>query len=362
MRSVKLCLMILFFVAFFGCKKKEVLTQQEVIRPVKFEKVTYFDGRKVVKLSCAIEPKSAQNLSFKTSGKIIELAIKPGDFINKGDLVAVLDDQTQKLNVQEAIALVAKEKAQLDSATLNYNQMKSLYENDNVSLSQFQQSQTQFQASKSGLISAQKRLEKANIELENTKLLASVSAVVADVYKDINESISVGQSLAMIYSNNDVVARLNLPDNIINKVKIGSSVELFFPNSENKNYIGEISEISISGSSSSLTYPAKVRIKNVDESLKVSMTGNASIFLGKADSSKQIIVPINAVSKDTTKAFVYILDNVEENMARVKKVYVKLGSISNEGIEVLEGLTTQDLLITAGVSKIIEGQTVKVEF
>ena len=60
--------------------------------------------------------------------------------------------------------------------------------------------------------------------------------------------------------------------------------------------------------------------------------------------------------------FVYVLDSVVNNIGLVKKVYVNLGEISNEGIVIKSGLTTNDLLIVAGISKISEGQKVKVEF
>ena len=50
------------------------------------------------------------------------------------------------------------------------------------------------------------------------------------------------------------------------------------------------------------------------------------------------------------------------NIGLVKKVYVSLGDVSNEGIVIKEGLTTNELLITAGLSKITEGQKVKVNF
>jgi membrane fusion protein, multidrug efflux system len=363
MKYLILSLMCFFLISTASCKQKEGSAQKEIIRPVKFEKVRYFDGRKIVKLSCIVEPESAQNMSFKISGKITKLTVQAGDIVAVGDVIAELDDETQKLNVLEAKAGVKKETSQLDAARLNYDQIKSLYENDTVSLSQYQQAETQLQSSKSGLVSAKKRLEKLEIDLADTRLVSQVSGVVAEVYKDVNESVSVGQSLATIYSGNEIVVKLNLPDNIINKVSKGTKAELFFPNSEKQNYKGVISEVSISGSSSSLTYPAKVEIEDSDTSLKVGMTGNTSIYLGKAsEKSKKIIIPISAVTKDTKSSFVYVLESVVNNIGLVKKVYVSLGDVSNEGIVIKGGLTTNDLLITAGLSKITEGQKVKVNF
>ena len=102
-KQIMLVLVILGVLS--ACKKDEKKVEAEIVKSVKYETVVGDAGGFNQRFSGSIKPKSESNLSFKVGGSIEKIYVKIGDKVKKGQLLAVLDKNNYRLQVQQAEAM-----------------------------------------------------------------------------------------------------------------------------------------------------------------------------------------------------------------------------------------------------------------
>ena len=75
--------------------------------------------------------------------------------------------------------------------------------------------------------------------------------------------------------------------------------------------------------------------------------------------ASRLVVPVNCVAEDQTGRFVYTVVEPEEGAAVVSRKTVTVGELTSDGLEITDGLENGDLIVTAGISKLMDGMKVK---
>jgi hypothetical protein len=107
------------------------------------------------------------------------------------------------------------------------------------------------------------------------------------------------------------------------------------------------------------TYPVTVLLDHEDEDCRPGMAAEVSLRFGDASGRERIHVPTVAVGEDRQGRFVWIVDPAEDGFGTVRRQSVTVGELSAEGLQVLAGLEEGALVVTAGVSRIVDGQRVR---
>lgn len=336
----------------------------ELIRPVKYTEVIQTGGNRSRTFSGIAKAGVEFDLSFKVSGNILYLPVNVGDTVKKRHVIAELDPQDYLLKKQESEATLISAQAQSRNADADYARIKELYENNNASKGELDSARALSESAKAQVDAAQKRLDIDNLQLSYTKLVSPVDGSIAEVPVDINENVNAGTTIVFITSGNEVKVEVAIPEILISKIKKDSMASVRFDSMPEKKFPAIVTEVGVSSTAAATTYPVTVELKRTNEELLPGMAAEVS-FEFKNGEQQRIIVPIVAVGEDKSGRYVYILEKISQKEQAsfktgfTKRISVKVGEITPDGIEILEGLKEGDLLVTAGVRRIKDATEVK---
>jgi len=145
-----------------------------------------------------------------------------------------------------------------------------------------------------------------------------------------------------------------VPETDVHLVRIGQKAEINVPALPGKTFQGTVRVINISADPSTRTYMTRVKVANPEHSLRVGMVAEATI---RGDQMVSMVtLPGEAVVRDAqgaTQVYVYYPDQ--------KRVYAKrveIGAAVNKNLEIMSGLSGNELIVLAGQTKLKNGQVV----
>jgi RND family efflux transporter MFP subunit len=342
---------------FTSCGDEEKI--EEKIRPVRYVEVTTGGSGSTRVFTGTAKTGIESKLSFKVAGTIKNINVKVGDFVNKGGVIAELDDIDYKIKVTEVEAGLRQAESQALNTKNNYERVKTLYETNSVSKSELDATRAQNESAVANVEGIRSTLEYARLQLSYTRLIAPVSGSIAVCNSENNENIQVGQTIAILIVGNDMEIELGIPENVTNRIKTGMNVSISLP-SLNNTFDGVVSEVSPSIDVNSSTYPVSVKILNPTIDLKSGMAANVTFKFEGSSSKEDIIVPIAAVGEDSNGRFVFLVESEDGNIATIKKQHIQIGELTSEGFEVISGLSLNQKVATAGLQSLIDGQKVRI--
>lgn len=360
-RVLSVLVILLTLTLFFplSCSDKEQVTE-EIIRPVRYTQVFSTGSDRMRSFSGSVRSEEESKLSFKVSGTIINLPVKLGDVVKKGQLIAQLDPKDYQLRVQESEASLTQVRAEARNAAANYERVRQLYENQNASLSDLDIARTQAESTQAQVRSIEKQLELTRFQLSYTKLSAPVDGSIASVDIEINENVNAGDTVALLTACCKLEVEVAIPESLISGIRDGDSVTVKLDALPGKSFSAVITEVGVAPTEFATTYPVTVRLDRTDPDIRSGMAAEVAFGFGSSGSVKRFIVPPIAVLEDRDGRFVYIVEPDEAGLGLVRKRLVTVGELTSEGLEITDGLSDGDLVVIAGVSNISDGLKVKV--
>ena len=335
-----LAFVLLFLV---GCDKPlPVQDEQTLIRPAKIFTVEDPYKQSIRNFPAEVEANADSKLAFRVSGQVIEFPIKPGNMVEKGDVLAKLDSKDFAL--------------QLDDRQARYNLAKSKFDRAKLLLEKKLASQSNFDEAKANVDVALSSLNVAKSNVEYTLLRAPFSGVVSHVYIEKFDHIQAKQSILDLQTRDLIDISIQMPENIIARVKKDSTYQptVIFDTYSDKEYLASIKEWDTQADPSTLTYKVVFSLPNpIEFNALPGMSANIRIDLSKITqvNLQKYILPISAVFSAEDQP---LKDNkkhvwkVNPNTMTVHRVEVEIGELKSNGIEILSGLTTGDQVVAAG--------------
>ncbi len=340
-----------------------------------------------------IQPEKEVKISPDVSGEIVELTIKEGDQVVKGQLLLRIKPDTyvsQKDRSMAAIssarARLAQSEAQFTQAELSYNRSKQLFDEQTVSKSDFEQAQASYtvakaevDAAKFSVVSAEASLKEANENLIKTSIYAPMSGTVSMLLVELGERVAgtnlmAGTELLRVADLSRMEAQVQVNENDIVKVSLGDTALIEVDAYLDQKFKGIVTEIANSAKTTGVSadqvtnFDVKILVlpgsyqKLIDAGDKNPFRPGMSATVDIQTESKSdiVTVPIQSVTTrtDTTKnsgvpsdkdirTLVFISDG---KYALAKDV--KTGVQDNNYIEILSGVTPGENVISAPFSAI----------
>jgi HlyD family secretion protein len=340
-----------------------------------------------------IQPEKEVKISPDVSGEIVELTIKEGDHVEKGQLLLRIKPDTyisQKdrslAAIASARARLAQSEAQFTQADLAFKRSKQLYDEQTISKSDFEQAEATYTVAKSevdaakfSVISAEASVKEANENLTKTSIYAPMSGTVSMLLVELGERVAgtnlmAGTELLRVADLSRMEAQVQVNENDIPRVKLGDTALIEVDAYLDQKFKGVVTEIANSakttGVSADQVTNFDVKILVVPKSYqKIVDAGDknpfrpgmsATVDIHTQTKTDIITVPIQSVTTrtDTTKVsgtasdkdirtIVFITDG---KYALAKDV--KTGIQDNSYIEILSGASVNDRVISAPFSAI----------
>ena len=342
-----------------------------------------------VAASGKIQPEVEVKISPDVSGEIVELPIKEGSQVFKGDLLVRIKPDTylsikqrSEATLNSAKASLSMSKARLVESEANYNRNKILFEKGAISASEFEQIESSYEiaklnveSSEYSVSSAQATLEESQENLDKTSIYAPVDGTISRLNVELGERVvgtiqMAGTEILRLANLDEMEVAVEVNENDIIRVNLGDTCIIEVDAFLGDDFKGVVSEIAnsadVMGASADQVTNFEVKIRVLDKAgFRPGMT--ATVEIQTSDKRQVLSVPIQAVTtrKDTTDdqekiecVFAY------ENGKAVLK-YVETGIQDDKNIHITSGLTDSIRVISgpySAVSKIlINGMSVNIK-
>ncbi|MBU1882151.1 efflux RND transporter periplasmic adaptor subunit, partial [bacterium] len=176
---------------------------------------------------------------------------------------------------------------------------------------------------------------------------------------EVNENVAAGKAVIVLTSGKQPEVKITIPGVMIAQVKSGSSASVSFDAIQNRTFQATVTEVGVTATGFETTYPVIIRLDEETDAVRPGMAANVSFRFETSTARERILVPSVAVAEDRQGRYVFIVEPGEDDLGIARRKKVQIGELTEEGLEVLEGLQEGELLITAGVTRIVDGQKVR---
>jgi len=354
MKRTRTILTIAIGLLLISCGDDE-MEVETVIRPVKHGEINYSGGFQTKVFNGVSKSGSETKLSFRTNGLIVLMQANIGDKVEKGQLLAKLDQKDISLSYEKAKSSVTSARIQMETAESNLNRVKELYQSNSASLRDYEEAKNNFANATSGYQTARKSMSLEASQFEYTKIVAPASGVISKKNFDINEFVQAGKPIFVMNSEGgDLEINVGAPEKYISKIKNGAEVSVQINEGKVKGYVSEVGY----STDESGTYPITIVLIDPSDELRPDMPAEVSFEFGSKDTKAKLLVPIKAVGEDENGNFVFLLIKSKDGNYKVKKQTIKIGDLSNEGFTVVSGVKENELVATAGLRTLHDDMTV----
>ncbi len=359
LHRTRLLVLGLSSVMLASCINKEEPMLEKRIRPVRTMLVAETPQDMIRSFAGGSQAAISSNLSFRTAGQITELPVKVGQEVVAGQLIARLNDSDLKIKLERDEAAYRQAKVQADNTRSQYSRMQNLFDRKLVSRVEFDNAQANYQAAQAQMDQAEGSVELSQKQLSYTRLNSpGAGCSVSEVHAEVNENVSIGQAVATINCGSSIEVVVGVPESLIGAISIGSEVDVKFPSLKERTFVALTTEIGTASSSNS-AYPVTVRMSNDEHVLRPGMAAEVHFRINLSAHTENLWVPLVAVGAEGAERFVYLYETEGAAQGVVRRRVIKTGNFTLEEVEVLEGLDKGDRVITAGLSQIYDGLTVK---
>jgi RND family efflux transporter MFP subunit len=357
MSIAKMIVISVFISVFHAACGEDAPEPVPEIRAIKTYTVTEIASGQVRKFTATIRAMDQSALSFQVSGNVLEVRVKQGDRVKKGQVLAVLDKQEYALNVEGAKAELGKARANLDQKKTERARQKTLYDKGWVAKARLDRMTRQRDTARSEVDFAVSKLNLARRDLRLTTLVAPFDGDISGKFIDPHVEVRVGQKIFLIEAQGTLEARFDIPETTISQITLGIPVTVTFPTGVDCACEARITEIG-SAAGRANAFPVKAGLLDPVPAIRSGMTAEVSILLTKDTSKSTYLVPVAAIapSKNANEGFAFIYEPTTQTVRRSR---VKVRGATDNLAHVYEGVKVGDVLAVAGVIFLSDGLKVK---
>jgi len=315
-------------------KKELKLVEYQQVKTVNFNHFIEVPG----------EVKSDKNVMVnpEISGVILKRSFEEGAFVKKGQVIAVLNAEILKSNIQEV-------ETRLSLATSIFERQENLWKQNIGSEVQYLQAKNQKEI-------LEKNLETLNTQLSDAFVKAPISGTLDEFFMNTGEMASPQAPIARIVNLSSVEVSADVSETYIKNVSRGDKVTVSFT------AIGEEMKLPISAvgqfiNPQNRTFKILMKAPNKQGYLKPNTL--AMVKINDYTLEDALTVPSNLIQRSTNgEAFLYILEQ-KENKGFAKKVVVETGRTYDGNTVILNGIQAGAKVIYKGYSEVVDGEEVK---
>ena len=319
-----------------------------------------------MKFSAKMKGKADVTITPQVSGQLMKICVSEGQLVQKGQTLFVIDQRNAQLDLEAAQANLEAALASENSAKLEYESNKNLFEKKIVSRYMLDNSENSYKQAQAAVAQARASVNRAKVNLGFCTITAPVTGMIGEIPVRAGDQVSPMSELTMLSGNMTMDAEFSVTESLIEE-----SVSAGYTKEDREKVIAQLPDVTFVMKNGT-EYPHKGRITSltgVVNALTGSLSCKASfpnpeghlysgiqgtVVLPYAESGV-IVVPLDAVVRLQDKALVYMvkadstataIDVTTEDVGNGKDCIVRTGL--NEG----------DKIVTIGANNVTEGQKV----
>lgn len=319
-----------------------------------------------ITLTGALKPKNQVDVNPKIPGRLIRLTIDTGQAVARGALIATIEDdeikqqiERSKASISVVDATIGQREAEFRNAQVELERNRKLVAEGIVSRTVLDTLETRHQVAQSQLTLARAQRRQAEAELREltirqgqTRVYAPLSGVVAKRHVDVGAMLSSGTPIVTVVSLDPMVIEATASERDIARIRSGTTVKVTVDSLPEQQFTGRVLRIAPLLDPQTRNGMVEIEISNRGQMLKGEMFARIQLDLGSK--RETALLPRDALVYRGEQPGVYKIEN------DLAKFYtVETGLTQADKVEVVSGLQVGDVVITRGSNLIKEGDRVR---
>lgn len=306
----------------------------------------------VIAVTGTLAGKEEVALAFKVGGVIARIAVDAGQSVRAGQVLAAL--RPTEIAAQVATAQEGRRKAERDLARVT-----RLYADSVATLEQLQDARTAREVAGNAVRIAEFNAEYAVIRAPDDGIVLSRLAEPGQVVEPGRVVLNVRRNAR------GMVVRIGLPDRDAVRVQRGDSALVAFDAIDGRTFRGRVTQRAAAATTGSGDYAVEVTLADAGTALPSGLVANVLLYPRARTASPiagQVLVPLDAlVDADADSAAVFVLRADGRSVGRRPlKLTDVVDALRTAQVPIVSGLTGSETVVTSGMSRLIDGSTVRV--
>ncbi len=331
-------------VVLSACEQGEGATKdddKEKTAPIPVETASVIRGNidAVYSGTATLESDEEAQVIAKVGGEIVAILVEEGDIVKPGQVLARLDGDRLRLEVQQA-------RANLAGAEQEYRRNVELHETGLISATAFEDLKYEVDQLKA-------TYDLAQLNLGYTEIRAPIGGYVSERLIKLGNTITENTPVFRVTDMNPLLAYLHVPERDLSKLRSGQPAQLVLDALPGQSFTGTIVRISPVIDPQTGTFKATIEVPDTTSQLKPGMFGRFNIVYETREDT--VLIPRVALVDEDTEPAVFV---VEEGVAYRRAVTTALTRSGN--VEIADGLVGNEQIVIVGQSGLKEGTKVEV--
>lgn len=334
-----------------GCREKSALDVDRSL-PVRATTVTVGPHIRRASLTGEFRARYQSDLAFRLGGRIASRNVDVGDHVAAGDVLAVLDTQEQKADIEAAKATLRSAEATLKQASSNVSRIERLVTTQAASQQEFDDAQAAFLTAQGSVDIGKSNILTAEGRLAYTEIRADAPGIIIARLAEAGQVVNAAQAVFTLAYDGEREAVFDVFQTHVAEKPVDGQIEIILVSNPSIQTLGSVREIAPAIDETNGTVRVKVGISSPPPQMSL---GSPVIGVARFPSRDLVELPWTAMSRQGDEPAVWVIDPVTSTAS--SRVVMVERFISGK-ILIGGGLSTGDVVVTNGAQLIRPGQRV----
>lgn len=300
-----------------------------------------------------VDAEAMADLRNEISGTVGFVGANEGEWVDKGNAILVFDDRRLQLDVEEAKAAYAEQKAETDDLRVKLARSRNLFKAGAISAQELDDAEKEFMQAKELLQQRKVQLKGREDDVSKKVVSAPLAGVLTQQDAKIGDYVVSNTLVASIIDTSSYIIKVEVDELDVPRLKKGQDATVALDALPEKRFSAVVSRVVPQTDRITKTSRVYIELDEHVEGLQVGMTATANIVYNVRQGA--LLVPKGSVFDEARQSYVW---KIAEGQLRKQKIMA--GADDSRFVEILDGLAEGDSIVVQPEERFAEGMEAEI--